>query len=110
MKTVKTKLTWDLVRLIRRDYARGITQSQLSRAHKVSIGHIGRIVNELIWMEDHCPVDKLTPDKLSDFCAENLAKLEAKLAVEIPLEETEWDRKNREIGDAYKRKLGILKH
>jgi hypothetical protein len=44
-------LDWEVVKSIRTDYAKGISQAELSRLYKISKSQINRVVNNQIWIE-----------------------------------------------------------
>ena len=62
-------MNWDKVRLMRKGYAQGMTQVQLSREFNLSVVQVGKIVNNLAWRQENIPRDEMTKEEqYRDIC------------------------------------------
>ena len=65
------KLSWEKVRSMRRSYAMGMSQVQLSREFNMSVIQVGRIVNNLSWKQENIPLDEMTKQEQYKLTCDN---------------------------------------
>lgn len=95
------RLTPDDVKEIRRRYAQGDTQAALSRAYKMNVGHIGRIVRGETWQNVDEPVKHSTPKLTPEESEARFKQLMAEAASPLENDDTQayLELLNRRLSD-----------
>jgi hypothetical protein len=75
-KNPGAKLTWDVVRKMRDDYSRGVSQGKLAVRYRVSVNTVGRIVRNESWQEGTRPLTRKvgTEEKTKEEILEGLLR------------------------------------